>query len=228
MKPQHETALKTTGIELSQETVDERFKEMFARMENLYELETSETSQTELEASRDAILGELLESDPSDAIDYVVRSLALLYEDRTIEYRQGDAVITSFATRETSNQRLDDHFEVIRHDSGAVDIRASCMAFEDMGFTVFRSADGVVSTYTTIGSYNIPAGESTKAPDGSQRVHERILRDFYLQTLSTAGHVLHRRETDPGAAIWADNQAKAMLLTEKGDILQLSKYTSSA
>jgi hypothetical protein len=220
MKTQLEIPSVVSHTELTQGEVDERFNTMFDHMEEFYRVETAleeaptSTRHIELEAIRDGILGELLERNPHEAIAELVHSVALLYEGRTIEYRQGDAVVRSFATRDASNQRLDDHFEMISHDNGDLEMKASCMAFADMGFSV-RSYNDQVRTYTEVGTYKIPNNSTEKRPDGSLNTHERILRDFYLQTLSTAGHVLHRRQTDPEGADRADAQARAMLLAEK-------------
>ncbi len=228
METKIDTLSKVSSTELTQEEVDERFAAMVTRMEDLYALEQAPAKQLpvtelELEAIRDGILGELLERNPHEAIAEIVQSVAMLYEGRTVESRRGDTTVTSFATRDTTNQRLDDHFEIIRHDNGTIDIRASCMAFDNMGFIVY-SHDEDVHTYTAIGQYKIPTDRTAKRANGSANTHERILRDFYLQTLSTAGYVLHRRETDPEAADKADTQAKVMLLAEKAETPVVKPY----
>lgn len=219
MKTQLETLSRVSDTELTQGEVDKRFDAMFDHMEELYRVETSLDHTTasmhanELESIRNGILGELLDRNPHEAIAELVQSLALLYEGRTVDYRQGEATVQSFATRDTSNEWLDDHFDVIRHDSGDVELRASCRSSPDMGLAV-QSYNDEVQTYTLVQSYKIPSDRNAKTPDGSPTTHERILRDFYLRTLSTAGYVLHRRQTDPEGADRADEQAKLMLEAE--------------
>lgn len=218
MNTQVETLSRVSDTELTQGEVDERFSSMFDHMEELYRAETTLDDSTslhaiELESIRDGILGELLERNPHEAIAELVQSLALLYEGRTVEYRQGDATVQSFATRDKSDEWLDNQFNVIRHDSGDVELWASSLSFPDMGLAV-SSYNDEVRTFTLVKSYTIPNNPNAKTPDGSPTTHERILRDFYLQTLSTAGYVLHRRQTDPESADRADIKAKAMLEAE--------------
>ena len=68
-------------------------------------------------------------------------------------------------------------------------------------------------TYTSLPGYPlIPANPSEATADGSPNAHERIVRDFYLHALSTAGVAVNRRESDVAAAEVADASARSMLV----------------
>ena len=219
MKTQFETP-REAGETLTQHEVDETFAAMFTRMEELYRLDHDQAilapKPYELEAIRDGILGELLEKAPHEAVAEVVQSLAVLYQDRTIESEQDGRRTMQFATRDDKDpSRLDDYYEVTEHPDGTIELSATLLGHPDMGTRV-RVSDTHVRTYTKWHSYEIATNPVDKRRDGSLNTHERILREFYLQALSTAGLVLHRRENDPEAAASADRAAYEMLARELG------------
>lgn len=87
-----------------QTQVDTVFYEMVDRMEGLRALSyRPDTERVLLEAQRDAILGELLEKNPHEAVGEIMHALSLLYRDRSITTYEGTMEITEFATRDASN-----------------------------------------------------------------------------------------------------------------------------
>lgn len=211
METTRDTFAPVHHIEISQQEIDG----MFHRMTDLYEARKGladgfghEERMIELEAIRDGILSELLEHNPQEAITEVVHSLRLLYENRSVTAEYDNATVTSFATRNKSNQWLDDRFDIIEYHNGETAIFSSFLPYPGTGSAVYVNGD-TVETYTLAPpSYRIPRYED----DGSLRPHEETLRTFYMRTLSTAGFVLDRRLRDPEAADLADAEAKAMLI----------------
>jgi hypothetical protein len=210
----------------SQERIDEIFAEMVVRMNDLYALERQLDTQdrtgpfsypdriAELEAIRDGILGELLERSPHEAIAEVVQSLALVYEQRIVQSERDGSTVFSFATRQSSqNAQLDSIVDMVVHDDNSTDILAEYARDGGYGYKVHVYGD-MVRTYTAVPGYpTIPTNPHEVTPDGSPNAHQRILREFYLHTLSTAGVAINRRQTQPEIADQADTSARAMLET---------------
>ena len=208
----------------TQERIDDVFAEMVVRMNDLYALEqqldTKDRSGpfeypdriTELEAIRDGILGELLERNPNEAIAEVVQSLALLYEQRMVRSDRADTTVFSFATREGSqDSQLNTIVDMVVHEDDSTDILAEFNRDSDYSYKVHVHGDSV-RTYTGVPGYPmIPTNPNAVTPDGSLNTHNRILREFYVHALSTAGIAVNRRETSPADADAADASARVML-----------------
>lgn len=195
-----------------QTQVDTVFYEMVDRMEGLRALSyRPDTERVLLEAQRDAILGELLEKNPHEAVGEIMHALSLLYRDRSITTYEGTMEITEFATRDASNQRLDDHFTILRRDADVVGLIASYTDAPGLGYEVVVEGE-TVSVNVLHGSYRVPMNPHDIRTDGASNSYTSALRDFYLRSLTTAATVHERDTNDPVEARRANLAARAMLV----------------
>ena len=202
----HETE---TRLNVSEELPDEVVDMLFAKMAALAELEETQLSDVEtLKQQREAIIAELLEKNPHEAISEIVHTLLQLYDGRKETTQLKDGSVVEFATRDKTNQRLDDHFLIYRdNDGNVVELAAEFMDFDNMGYEVRVRDDRVEALLAMKPGYRV------NLTPGTERYSE-VIREFYMRSLTTAGIVRKRIEMDFDGAVSADSKAKQMLKDE--------------